>query len=154
MTVVVFLLAPRRRWSSTFYVRKLDLPAAIPMGSESFDEFAIASGDQFAIGSVDVVLPHNGSCLVTCNVDVEAGSVISTGWVLLYTARRDVAAATNDWDDGMGMDVPMPSRYGSASATYTWSMTGGKTYRFGCDLSNSGDFIGKSAWANVSWVCR
>jgi len=136
------------------YFRKLDLPTAMPMGSDQFSSFAAVSDHQYKISTVDVVLPHNGSCLVTCNLDIEADATNSTGYLFLATARRDVVAATNADDSGWGMDVPVPSKWGSASTTYTWSMTGGKTYRFGCYLDATGDFIGETLYANVSWVCR
>jgi hypothetical protein len=136
------------------YFRKLDLPTAMPMGSEWLNSFAAVSGDQYAMGTVDVVLPHNGTCLVTCNLEVEANALNSTGDLFFSTARRDVAAATDAWDDGWGMCLPVPSSWGSANATYTWSMTGGMTYRFGCWLNAQGDFIGETLYANVSWVCR
>lgn len=136
------------------YFRKLDLPAAMPMGIEDFELITIVTGDQSVMGTTDVVLPHDGSCLVTCNVGVEAASVINTGFVYINTARRDVAAATNTYDDSWGMDLPMPSRYGSASVTHVWGMTGGKTYRFGCNLYNADGFVGEEAAVNVSWVCR
>ena len=80
--------------------------------------------------------------------------MISTGWMFIRTARHDVAAATNAADGGWGMDVPVPSKYSSASATFTWSVTGGKTYRFGCAVAASGDTVGKQVWTDVSWVCR
>jgi len=137
------------------YFRKLDLPAAMPMGSEKLSPFfATESGTQYAIGTVDVVLPHHGNCLVTCNLDYEAAALHSTGWLGVHTARRDVAAATNDPDAGWYMDVPVPSTYGSVSSTYTWNMTGSTTYRFGCFISAIGGFIRENVYANVSWVCR
>jgi len=136
------------------YFRKLDLPAAMPMGSEMLSEFAAVSGVQYAIGVNNVVLPHNGSCLVTCNLNFQAGAVQSTGYLYLATARRDVADGMNDTDVGEGMDVPFPAQFGSGSSTYTWSMTAGRTYRFGCWVQAAGDFIGETVHANVSWFCR
>jgi hypothetical protein len=136
------------------YFRKLDLPAAMPVGSDQIDSFNVVYGGQFAMGAVDVVLPHNGSCLVTCNLDVPASTLNSTGAVILMTARRDVTAATNNYGSGWGMDIPVPSKYSSASVTQAWNMTGGKSYRFGCYVSASGDFTGETVYPNVSWVCR
>jgi hypothetical protein len=136
------------------YFRKLDLPAAMPMGSQRLPAFSSVSGDQYAFGTVDIVLPHNGSCLVTCNIDFGIALLNDSGFLVISSARRDVAAAKNEVDDGWGMDVPVPSVWGSASKTYTWDMTGGRTYRFGCHLHADGDFTGKPVFANVSWICR
>jgi hypothetical protein len=136
------------------YFRKLDLPTAMPMGSEKLPGLIIDTGTQTAIGTADVVLPHNGSCLVTCNINVEANALNSTGYLSIRTARRDVAGVTINWDDGWEMDIPLPSRYGSASTTYTWSMRAGMTYRFGCFINAAVDFIGETVGANVSWICR
>jgi hypothetical protein len=137
------------------YFRKLDLPAAMPMGNSHFGLITITSGEQYKFSTTDVVLPNSGNCLVTCNVDVVATSTISTGFLEITTARRDVAAALEDYDDGEAMDLPMPSNWGSASVTHTWSMMAGKTYNFGCNFWNEGGgFVGKNAYANVSWICR
>jgi hypothetical protein len=136
------------------YFRKLDLPAAMPMGKKRLSTF-VATGAQpdYAIGDTDIVLPHNGSCLVTCDVKV-LGGLKSEGQLFIKTARYDVAAATNAIDDGWDMDVPVPSKIGSASETNIWSMMGGMTYRFGCAAIASGDFVGKTVYPQVSWICR
>jgi hypothetical protein len=136
------------------YFSKLDLPAAIPMGSEKLPSFNAVSGVQYKVSTTDVVLPHNGSCLVTCNLRVAADAVNSTGRVIITTARHDVVAATNAPDSSWAMELPVPSKSGSVSTTYIWSMTGGKTYRFGCQIDASGDFIGEAVYTKVSWVCR
>lgn len=135
------------------YFRKLDLPAAMPMGSEFLPPSTV-SGEQCIIGTEDVVLPHDGSCLVTCNLGVQDGTLNSTGFLVMSTARRDVAAATNAFDSGNGIDFTVPSIRSSASDTYTWRMTGGRTYRFGCWVNAQGDFEGASVIPNVSWICR
>ncbi len=134
------------------YFRKVDLPAAMPMGSEKLASLAASSDWQYAIGGVDVGLPHDGACLVTCNVDVQSN--VPTGYLGFRTARRNVADGTSESDDGWMMDVPVPTSSGSASATYTWNMTGGLTYRFGCTMRGDRGFIGITVYPNVSWVCR
>jgi hypothetical protein len=136
------------------YFRKLDLPAAMPMGAEQLSSFVTtgASSD-YAIGDTDIVLPHNGSCLVTCDVKV-FGGLKSEGQLIIKTAQRDVAAEKNTFDAGWGMEIPVPSQHGSGSVTYPWSMMAGKTYRFGCKALASGDFVGKTLYPQVSWICR
>ncbi len=136
------------------YFRKLDLPMAMPMGSESLASFDAIDGNQFAIGTRNIVLPHNGSCLVTCNINVEATALNSTGGLGIKTARYDPVTAASAADSSWVMNVPLPSRYGSASTTFTWSMTGGQAYRFGCMVGAAGDFVGENLHANVSWICR
>lgn len=136
------------------YFRKLDLPAAMPMGSEQLIAFTPALGEQYAIGTVDVVLPHDGSCLVTCNLDLWATAPGNAGFLALKTARRDVATAANLSDAGYRMDVPAPATNGSVSSTYTWTMTGGTPYRFGCHVEAVSGPISVTASPNVSWICR
>ncbi|MHB8773032.1 MAG: hypothetical protein ACYC7J_18720 [Syntrophales bacterium] len=134
------------------YFRKLDLPAAMPMGSEKLASLSAVSDWQYAIGSVDVALPFDGACLVTCNLDAQSN--VSTGYLGFRTARRNVTAGTNESDDGWMMDVNVPTSSGSASATYTWNMTGGQTYRFGCCMRADRGFVGIPVYPNVSWICR
>jgi hypothetical protein len=136
------------------YFRKLDLPAAMPMGTDAINLVFTVSPEQYVIGTSDVVLPHNGTCFVTCNIRIYAATGNEMGSLYLLTARRDVAAGTNSNEGGTGMNFPCPSRSGSASSTSTWSMTGGKTYRFGCHFDTVGDFVGEGVDTKVSWFCR
>jgi hypothetical protein len=138
------------------YFRKLDLPAAMPMGTKQLSSlWTTAANTDYAIGDTDIVLPHNGSCLVTCDA-VGGNSLDGEGQLFIMTAQRDVAAATNHYgiDNGWAMEFPVPSQHGSGSATYTWSMTGGKTYRFGCAFGATGGCVGKKLYPQVSWICR
>ena len=64
----------------------LGLPAALPLGSEKVASFKTVPGWQYVIGTVDVVLPRNGACLVTCSLDVQ--SHVLTGYLTFRTARR------------------------------------------------------------------
>jgi len=130
----------------------LSLPAAMPLGSEKVASFKTAPGWQYVIGTVDVVLPRNGACLVTCGLDVQAH--VQTGYLTFRTARRQTGTGTNESDDGWAMDVPVPISQGSATATYTWNMQGGQVYRFGCRTLADRGFLGIDVYPNVSWVCR
>jgi hypothetical protein len=137
------------------YFRKLVLPEAIPMGSEKLPAFVTAAGGyQSPIATTDITLPHNGTCLVTCNLNIEAPTTNSSGSLIFNTARRDVAVETTEYDYGWAMNFPIPSQWGSASTTYTWIMTAGKTYRFGCWVGAIGDFRWETVQSNVSWICR
>ncbi|MBN1664869.1 MAG: hypothetical protein JW943_14810 [Deltaproteobacteria bacterium] len=128
------------------------LPAAKWMGTEKVASFTTSSGWQYTMGSVDVVLPQNGACLVTCNLDVQ--SHVQTGYLTFRTARHNVADGTSESDDGWAMDVPVPISQGSASASWTWNMTGGQVYRFGCRTLADRGFLGIPVYPNVSWSCR
>ena len=134
------------------FSRKLDIPAAMPMGSEKLSSFTTVADWQYAIGTVDVALPYNGACLVTCNIDVQSHAL--GGYLTFRTARRNVNDGTNESDDGWAMDVPVPISQGSASASYTWIMTGGQTYRFGCRILPDRDFVGIPVYPSISWICR
>jgi hypothetical protein len=127
------------------------LPPKIQMGSEKIDSFTTVPDWQYLMGKVDIVLPRNGNCQVTCNLDVQ--SHVETGYLTFRTARRNVTDGNDESDDGWGMDVPVPISQGSSSATWTWNMTGGKTYRFGCRILADRGFMGLPVYPNVSWIC-
>jgi hypothetical protein len=129
----------------------LALPPKIQLGSEKLDSFTTVSGWQYLIGKRDSVLPHNGTCLVTCNLDVQ--SHVQTGYLTFRTARRNVTDGKDENDDGYAMDVPVPISQGSSSASWTWNMTGDKTYRFGCRILADRGFLGIPVYPNVSWIC-
>lgn len=129
----------------------LALPPKIQLGSEKIDSFTTVSGWQYLIGKVDSVFLQNGTCLVTCSLDVQ--SHVQTGYLTFRTARRNVTDGEDESDDGWAMDVPVPISQGSASASWTWNVTGGKTYRFGCRILADRGFLGIPVYPNVSWIC-
>jgi len=129
----------------------LALPPAIQLGSEKLASFTTLSGWQYAIGTVDVVLPRDGVCLVTCNLDIQ--SHVQTGYLTFRTARHNVTDGASESDDGWAMDVPVPISQGSASASWTWNMTGGKIYRFGCRTLADRGFLGMPVYPSISWIC-
>lgn len=128
------------------------LPPAIQLGSDKVASVKTVAGWQYAIGTTDVVLPRDGACLVTCNLDVQ--SHVMKGSLVFRTARRNVTEGTNEGDDAWAMDVPVPIAQGSSSTTYAWAMKGGQVYRFGCRMLPDGSFVGIPVYPNVSWICR
>lgn len=130
----------------------LALPTVMPLGSEKLAHYKTGSGWHYAIGTVDVMLPRNGACLVTCNLDVQ--SHVQTGFLTFRTARLDTSDGTSESDDGWAMDVPVPASQTSASTTFAWNMTGGRTYRFGCRTLADRGFLDIDVYPNVSWICR
>ena len=127
------------------------LPPKIQIGSEKIDSFTTVPDWQYLIGELDVVLPDKGTCLVTCNLDVQ--SHVQTGYLTFRTARRNVTDGQDESDDGWAMDVPVPISQGSSSASWAWDMSGGKTYRFGCSILADRGFLGLPVYPNISWVC-
>lgn len=125
---------------------------AIQLGSEKIASFKTAPGWQYTFGTADVMLLHNGVCLVTCSLDVQ--SHVLTGYLTFRTARRHVGSGTSESDDGWAMDVPVPISQGSASATYSWDVAGGQAYQFGCRSLADRGFLGIDVYPSVSWICR
>jgi hypothetical protein len=134
------------------FFQKADLVAAAPIGVTQLGPTLLVAGQQFIIGATDVALPAGGSCLVTCQADVQQAA--STGPLFVKTAQRDVVAATDTFDPFWGNDGTFPSARTSAGKSHVWSMTAGTTYRFGCWLNVGGDYVGKFLFSTVTWICR
>lgn len=133
------------------YFQKADLATAMPMGVSQLPATVMAAS-QFLISPTSVVLPRGGSCHVTCEVDVE--EAVTTGPLFFRTAQRNVGTATNTGDPLWGNDGVFPSQRTAASKTHVWAMTAGTTYQFGCSVVAVGDFIGKTVYSTVAWICR
>jgi len=133
------------------YFQKADLAAATPIGSSQLPATVLAAS-QFILSPTDVLLPRGGACLVTCEVDVE--SAVTTGPLFFRTAQRNMSTATNAADPSWGNDGTFPSTSTSGGKTHVWNMAAGITYRFGCFMGVGGDFIGKTVYSTVAWICR
>jgi len=127
---------------------------SIPVGSDSISSLVLAVGAQYTFGTTSVSLPNGGTCLVTCEVDVE--QAVTTGPLFFNAARHAVVAGTNEAATGWGNDLVYPSQRTSASATRAFSMPANTAYNFGCWMTtgSGGDFVGKSAYTTASWICR
>ena len=134
------------------FFQRADLVAAMPIGVTQLAPTVLVTGQQFIMSATDVALPRGGSCLVTCQGDIQQPA--ATGPLFVKTAQRDVVAATNTFDPLWGNDGTWPSERTSAGKTHVWSMTAGTTYRFGCWLNVGGDFVGKVLFPTVAWICR
>lgn len=136
------------------YFRKLDLPATMPMGGSQFDVFHSAVGNQQVLSTTPVVLPHDGHCLVTCNLAINnyPAHVSLGGQSAISTARRDPQEAFTHMASWSMYLSPTTSGDASASKTDVWAVTGGRTYYFGCWLYTTA--AGNNVFANVSWSCR
>jgi hypothetical protein len=134
------------------YYRLTDLSEAMPMGSQKVNSFTAASGSQFVTSTINVVLPNGGACCVTCELDIE--SAVTTGTGFFATSQYNVGTATSTVDPGWGNDLPYPATRSSESKTHVWNLTAGTTYRFGCWLNATGDFVGKTIYPTVAWICR
>jgi hypothetical protein len=130
------------------YFRKVSMP----VGSDGLADFAPVSGTQYVYGGTSVSLPSGGTCLVTCEVDVE--SAVTTGTLFFTVARYAIVAGTDESASGWGNDLTWPSSRSAASATRVFSMPAGTAYNFGCRVYASGDYIGKTAYPTASWICR
>ncbi len=135
------------------YFRKLDLPAAMPMGSQHFDVFHPIVGNQQIMSATPGVLPHDGHCHVTCNVAMNNPAHVNPGGQSsISTVRRDVLDAQNHMASWSMYLSPTSSGDSSASKTDVWSVTGGRAYKFGCWLYTAA--TANNVFANVSWICR
>jgi hypothetical protein len=124
----------------------------IPVGSEQISSRTLVSGPQYAFGSKSVSLTKGGTCLVTCDLDVQ--EAVTTGPLFFKVARHPVAGGSDEVADGWGQDMTFPATRSTGSATRAFSMPATTAYTFGCYMSANGDFIGKTANPTVSWNCR
>lgn len=134
------------------FFQRADLVAAMPIGVTQLGPTPLAVGQQFIMSATDVVLPRGGSCLVTCQADVQQAA--ASGPLFVKTAQRDVVAATDTFDPFWGNDGTFPSARTSTGKSHVWSMTAGTTYNFGCWLNVGGDYVGKFLFSTVTWICR
>jgi len=128
----------------------------------------LVDGNNYQLGSnpdsAHVMATTAMTCAVTANVAVDRTGAATTGGASLAIAYRNITTATTS-TDGCASFPCLSTRWhapvagigsetGSASKTNSFSLASGNSYRFGCHVVASGDWVGAVSRCSVSWTCQ
>lgn len=122
---------------------------SIPAGSHNAN-LTMVSGYNYIYGTSTVTPPVSGSCYVTSTARVESGLTGTDGAAFLRTARQTGTSNSADYQYGVYLSGGAGS---GITVTSVWSVTGGTTYKFGCQVSASGVVIGTIIYCRSAWMC-
>jgi hypothetical protein len=137
------------------YFTKVDLPAELPIGADSFGPVA-ATASSFILGPTEVLTPARPlQCVVTCSMNVASSAPNATGQASIRGGGQTVPPP-GGWLGGWPMFAAPVASAGSSSATqiHTVNLGSSLRFQFGCLVEASGDFLGDEITGTVAWICR
>jgi hypothetical protein len=127
-------------------------------GGSAFSAVGLVAGQNYYYPAATYVPAHNEKCLVSTMVALYLQTTaFNSGYASVGSALRDVTGST-DSGAGYGAFLPFGGVGGhiSGGAPGIWTLTAGRTYKFGCFVVDSGNLAdaGHIVYCDAFYHCQ